>query len=431
MEDIFHYDWKMWGNCVNLPNKIDRKMIRQSEIALVIDQQAGALKEKADEVEREQLARVKHVTGFASIITGLRRVGKSTLLRQIARARRCENPIFLNFDDIRLNTFEADDFNRLYNEIKARKSHEVFFDEIQIVKGWEIFVSQLLRERFDVWVSGSNASMLSVDLGTHLTGRHLQTELLPFSYTEYLELKHEPSSVSTFDAYLQDGGIPDYVKTGEPAILSTLLEDVLVRDIAINKHVSNIRALKQLAVYLLTNVGKLFSGNRLRDLAGVSSATTVNDYVSFMRDAYLLDTIGLYSDSMHVTTRNAKKVYAYDTGLAHSITLSRTADKGRLLENAVFVALRREHPAGHIFYDRGKGECDFVVTDNSNTPCEAIQVCYDLNSNNYKREIDGLTESMSKHGLHEGIIVTSDEEDQFNVPEGKIRVVKAWQLMSQ
>lgn len=158
-----------------------------------------------------------------------------------------------------------------------------------------------------------------------------------------------------------------------------------------------------------------------------SQISQVIDYISYMRDAYLIDSIGLYNDSLHVTARNPKKVYAYDTGLANSVSLSRSPYWDRLLENYVFIALRHHHEACHIFYEQGKGECDFVVTDNSNRPVKAIQVCYALDDDNFKHEMDGLTEAMRTFGLKEGLIVTYNEEDVFNTDEGVVRVVKAWQ----
>ena len=401
-------------------------MLRQNQIAQVIDIQEATYKPRHGEILREQLPHIKNVSEYASIITGMRRVGKSTLLRQIATSKKYQHVTYLNFDDIRLTGFEADDFNRLYKEIRTRESRELFFDEIQLVKGWEIFIHQLLREDYTIYISGSNATLLSVDLGTHLTGRHLQNELFPFSYTEFLTFEKLEASAATFQQYMLKGGIPEYLRTQEPLILSSLLDDVLIRNIAVNKGVSNVQSLRQLAVYLLSNIGKPYSANRLKSVCGVASSTTVSDYISYMIDAYLIGSIGLYSDSLQVTARNPKKVYCYDTGLIASLSLSKTPDKGRLLENMVFIWLRHHYALDHIFYEQGDGECDFVAVDTANHPELLIQVCYELNDDNFQREMNGLTEAMRKYQLHEGFIITADDEDEFSTEAGKVNVVKAW-----
>lgn len=405
-------------------------MLRQNQIAQVIDIQEATYKPRRGEIIREQLASIKNIPEYASIITGLRRVGKSTLLRQIASSRKYRHVVYLNFDDIRLSSFEQDDFNRLYKEIRDRGAEVLFFDEIQVVKGWEIFVHQLLREDFTIYISGSNATLLSVDLGTHLTGRHIQNELFPFSFAEFMAFEKLESSLSAFQKYLLMGGMPEFLRIKEPLILSSLLDDVLVRDIAVNKGVSNVRSLRQLAVYLLSNIGKPYSVNRLKAVCGVASATTVSDYISYMMDAYLVGSIGLYSDSLQVTARNPKKVYCYDTGLAASLSLSKSPDKGRLLEDMVFIWLRHRYAIDRIYYEQGEGECDFVAVDAANHPELVIQVCYELNDENFQREMNGLTEAMRKFDLHEGLIVTADDEDEFNTDAGKVNVVKAWKWMA-
>lgn len=405
-------------------------MIRQSEIARVIDDQKSQLRPRPDEIEREQLSQVKNLDGFATIITGMRRVGKSTLLNQVARNMGYGHVMYLNFDDINMSGFEQDDFVRLHNEIKRREAHELFFDEIQLVAGWEILIHQLLREGYVVYISGSNASMLSVDLGTHLTGRHLSTELFPFSYNEFLTYAREAASVQSLDNYMLTGGIPEFVKTRDRAILRTLLDDVLVRDIAVNKNVRNVDALKQLAVYMLSNIARLYSASKLTTVAGVSSPSTVIDFLSFMRNAYLIDSIGLYDHSLKVTARNPRKAYACDTGLARSVSLSHSPDMGRYLENVVFISLRHRYTSDHIYYYAQRGECDFVVTGADNRPEMLIQVCHELNDENFEREMNGLTEAMASLHLNYGVIVTRDEEDHFETAAGGVDVVKAWKWLA-
>lgn len=403
-------------------------MIRQGQISQVIDAQQEQGLVRSDEIIRTRLSQVVEIPMFACVITGLRRVGKSTLLRQISQARGYKNVLFLNFDDIHLSSFEKDDFVRLYNEIKERKAKELFFDEIQLVEGWEIFVHQLLREGYLVYVSGSNAAMLSTDLGTHLTGRHIPNELFPFSYQEYLLYFKKERGRATFEEYMLMGGIPEYLKSKEGLVLRTLLDDVLVRDISINKGVRNISALRQLAVYLLSNVSRLYAANKLTSVCGISSPATVLEYISYMKDAYLLDSIGMYDSSVKVTARNPKKVYAYDLGLVNTLSLSKSPDRGHLLENLVFIQLRYRHDTDHIFYYHGNGECDFIVTDADNRAMKAIQVCHQLDDENFSREMNGLTEAMEKLHIAEGYIVTLNEKDVFHTDAGEVKIVRAWEM---
>ena len=398
-------------------------MILKSQMENIVDEQYKWSTRNRNEVVREQSKYIVATEGFATIVTGIRRCGKSTLMRQLMRQYPSKDIFFINFDDIHLTGFDSDDFTRLYSIIVERKAKVLFFDEIQLAPHWEVFIHQLLREGLLVYITGSNASMLSVELGTHLTGRHLSTELFPFSYSEYLLYTKQASTANAFTKYLNEGGMPEYLATHDRRVLLALLDDILIRDIAIRRNIRNVEPLKRLALYLLTNVANLFSGNRLTSVIGEISTSTVLDYVDYFRDAYLIDTIGQYSTNFRLTARNPKKVYAIDTGLAHSLTLSQTDDLGRLLENYQYLQLRKRAP-GHVFYYRGKGECDFVVTDVANKPQELYQVCLRLTDENLKREIDGLREAMKKCRLINGTIITLTQEDTLKVDEGMIKIEK-------
>ena len=400
-------------------------MLLKSQIEEVIALQNEENHFKEIEVTREQLSQVPQLLEFAIIITGIRRCGKSTLMNQIRQSFEENATLYLNFDDINLTNFEADDFTRLHRIIAERSPKVIFFDEPQLVDGWEIFVHQLLRENYYVYLSGSNASMLSMELGTHLTGRHISTELFPFSYNEYLSLKQKEKSVESFTDYLKEGGMPEYIKTYERKILQSLLDDILIRDIAIRKGIKNVEQLKSLALYMLTNIARPFTANRLSSIIDSTTATII-DYIDYMRNAYLIDTIGIYSSSMRATMRNPKKVYAIDNGIVSATTFSQSKDWGRLLENYQFVCLRKKHKS-HIFYFKNnEGECDFVVTDDNNHPTDLYQVCWHLDDDNFKRETGGLIAAMKATKLNEGYIVTLNDEDELHYHEGTIHVVRAF-----
>lgn len=403
-------------------------MILKGQIHEVVKRQASWLQQAPGEVMRENAAQIKQIDGFASIITGLRRCGKSTMLRQIANRYPQSDLLFLNFEDISLTGFEADDFKRLYACIADSGAKTLMFDEIQLVSGWEIFVHQLLREGFRVYITGSNASMLSAELGTHLTGRHLSTELFPFSYTEFMAYTNAQPSPASMLQYLQQGGMPEFLAHTDRNILLSMLDDILVRDIAIRHGVRNLAPLKLLAIYLLSNIAKPFTANRLTSVAGDISTSTLLEYIAHMRDAYLIDTVGQYSTNIRTTVRNPKKVYAIDTGMARSVSLSQTDDTGRLLENYVFVTLRKKH-RDHIFYYQNKGECDFVVTDLSNSPVALYQVCLQLTDENTHRELSGLRRAMADLRIAHGTLVTLDTHETLDVPEGQIDVVRATEFI--
>lgn len=400
-------------------------MIRQEEIALVVDAQRGAFLRQDSGLARDALSEIPVADSFATIITGIRRCGKSTLLLQLLQ-RDYQDAIYLNFEDIRLSGFEMDDFTRLHREIEKRALKVMFFDEIQIVTGWEKFVNQLLRENYKVFITGSNASMLSVELGTHLTGRHLSMELFPFSYDEFIRFKNIDNEENSILDYLKTGGIPEYVKTGLPDILNTLIDDILIRDIAIRHSVRDVNSLRQLTTFLITNIGNLISANKLTGMFNIKSATTFLEYFSYLKDAYLLEFIPLFHHSLKTQARNPKKIYAMDLGFYTENSISTSDNMGRRLENLIFLHLRRKYK--QIFYYKEKGECDFVVME-KNAVKEAVQVCLSVNNENFEREYNGLLEAMKNLNLKEGTVVTLNQSDTFTKDGLTVRVTPASEFL--
>ncbi len=234
-------------------------------------------------------------------------------------------------------------------------------------------------------------------------------------------------SIESFTSYLEKGGFPEYLKFGEQDILYRLTDDIIYRDIAIRYGIKNHKLLKQLLIYLITNSGKLFSYNKLKALFSTGSSNTIIDYISFFEDSYLLFTIPKFSYSLKKQIYNPRKVYSIDTGLVNVVSLSFTEDIGRKLENLVFVYLRKKH--SQIFYFAEQNECDFLIMDNGKITM-AIQVCYKLDQDNLDRELNGLWEAMQTTNLTDGIIVTFDQEDQFNKDNMKISVIQAWRFIS-
>lgn len=397
-------------------------MMRQDQLSVVIDAQQRVFLNKQDLIIREALQNVPIVDNYATIITGIRRCGKSTLLLQLLKSKYTE-VIYLNFEDIRLVAFNIEDFIRLQQEIDKRSIRVLFFDEIQIVDKWEIFVNQLLREGYTVFVTGSNASLLSKELGTHLTGRHLSMELFPFSYREFITYKETEADQESLKDYLVTGGMPEYVKSGQALILSSLMDDILVRDISVRHSVRDIDSLKQLAIYLISNVGVLVSANKLTGMFGIKSSTTILEYFNYFKDAYLVEFVPRFDYSIKAQARNPKKIYAMDTGLINAVSTSFTEDLGRKLENMVYLHLRRTYST--IYYFAEKGECDFVVFEKGKI-VQAVQVCYTIDDFNFEREYSGLVAALHYFKVNHGFIVTLNQEDIFEKDGLTIEMIPAY-----
>lgn len=384
-------------------------MFTQEQIQEVIDMQKEAFLSRNISIPREALPNVPAYENFATLITGLRRCGKSTLLLQVLK-EKYDDALFLNFEDIRLSGFDREDLIPLYNEIVRRGIKVLFFDELQLVHGWEIFVHQLLREGYMVFVTGSNAALMSKEMGTHLTGRHLSMELFPFSYQEFLTFKGLDANVESLDKYLKMGGIPEYVKTGLGDLVANLVDDILIRDIVVRHGIRDVDSLKQLAIYLITNAGSLVSATKLVGMFGIKSAATILEYFSFYRNAYLVEFLPQFSYSLKAQIRNPKKVYAIDVGMTKELSVSHSEDLGHRLENLVYLHLRRKYK--ELYFFKEKGECDFVAYNKGQAKA-AVQVCWHVERINMEREYKGLIEAMNFFKLKEGIIVTYNQRDSF------------------
>lgn len=396
-------------------------MILQPILTQILDAQKENLLHSNSGLTRQALSALPDLSAYALIVSGVRRCGKSTLLFQLLKDRY-NDALYLNFEDPRMYEFEFNDFTRLDGAIAATGSRVLLFDEIQVQKGWELYVRQKLEEGFKVVVTGSNASLLSRELGTKLTGRHITKELFPFSYEEYLQYKNEPASPESIQSYLQIGGFPEYIKQGQDEILHHVLDDVLIRDIAVRYNIKDVRTLQRLALYLISNIGKPVSGNKLKPLFDIASTSSILEYMSHLEYAYLLNFVAKFSYSLKAQMINPRKVYAIDTGLVTVNSASFTEDSGRKFENLVYLHLRRVY--SEIYYYVEKGECDFVTFKRGNIQ-EAVQVCYDLNQDNLQREVNGLIEALDFFKLKEGTIVTLSQSDQLEKDGFTIKVIPA------
>jgi len=378
---------------------------------------------------------------FIRIVAGVRRCGKSTLVEQI-RKSNAETDFTLNFDDNRLTEFSASDFEKLYEAFHELYEPEKtwYFDEIQNIEGWELFVRRLHNEGHKVFITGSNARMLSAELGTHLTGRYIQTELFPYSFPEFLRFKnihltknyvYSPEETTLlkkiFRDYVIRGGFPEYLQTQLPDYLKLLYENIIYRDIVARHQIRNTQTLLEMAHYLISNVSKETSYNALKNNFGLSNAITVKDHIAYLEDAYLLFSINKFDYSLKKQLSNPKKIYCIDTGLAGMVSFAFSENYGRMLENIVFLHLRRKYTG--IYYHKKAWECDFLVVNHTKVE-KAVQVSRSLyEAETRKREIRGLLEAMQQYGLKDGYIITEDEEEHIEENGFGIHVIPAWKYL--
>jgi predicted AAA+ superfamily ATPase len=401
-------------------------MLLKSQISKIAELQLEAIKTGNKGLKRDSLTEIPVISKHALIITGIRRCGKSTLLFQLMDEKYPE-AFFLNFDDNRLFGFENTDFSRLDEVITEAGKRTLFFDELQEIEGWERYVRQKLDENYQVVITGSNASLMSRELGTKLTGRYISKELFPFSFSEFLRhesLNPEEGSVLEF---IEKGGFPEYLNTKQTEILAHLFDDILLRDIVVRYGIRDIKSLQRLALYLVSNTGNAVTGSKLKQTIGISATSTIMEYFSYLEFSYLFYFVPRFSYSSKSQMINPRKVYVADPGLITVNSSSFSDDSGRRLENAVFNYLRTRNR--EIFYFLDGNECDFILKKRTGKP-SAIQVCYTLTRDNLERELAGLYEALKFFGLKEGIIVTLNQKDQFKNNGLTAHVIPSYEFLA-
>lgn len=373
-----------------------------------------------------------------SVISGIRRSGKSTLLKQIAS--RFGGYYYLNFEEDRLLDFTYADFNVLYEVfLELYGEQEVFFfDEIQDVFGWEKFVRRLFEDGKKIFITGSNAKLLSSELATTLSGRHLKIELYPFSFQEFLAYNdisikdfyttREKSVVAkNFSRYLEYGGFPEVVVSGDSEELKQLYQDILIKDLIVRFKIRDTKSFREVALYLLSNISLPVSFNSIKNMVGVKSVTSVKNYVDALEEAYLFYSLFKFNYSIRKQIINDRKIYAVDMGIPNAVAFRFSENRGRSLENAVFIELKRR--GKEIFYYKGKKECDFLIRKGFQIK-EAIQVSESLdNPETEKREIEGLLEAMESFKLKKGLIITESMEKERKIQGKRIKIIPAWKWL--
>lgn len=380
-------------------------------------------------------------TGQVVVITGVRRCGKSSLMVLIKDALALSESEFCycNFDDERITAYPTllNDIYTLHLEM-YRTEPVFFFDEIQEVPGWEKFVNRMYEQERKIFVTGSNATLLSSEISSSLTGRNKVLKLFPFSFSEFLRIegkaypkerlsvKQRSLLLNDLNAYLETGGFPLVVKEKDPEIAHALFQDILYRDIVVRYKLSNIEEVKQIALYLASNIGKLFSYATLQTISGLKSLSSVKNYLQYYEASYLFYYVKKFDYSLKKQIMNSRKVYAVDNAIPNRLGFRFSENKGRLLENLIFIELQRR--GCELYYFSEKYECNFLIKENLDIT-EAIQVTYGLNSGNLNREIAGLTEAMQLFNIPKGtLIVFDDTKFPVELPKG-VSVIPAYEWL--
>lgn len=419
-------------------------MVDKSKLPAILKEQKQSFLKKDFGVRRTILDDVKKCikTPQVVVLTGLRRVGKSTLLFQIAKEYLKEDYYFLNFEDERLLNFEVQDFDLLHEVLISLYGEKKVFliDEIQNVPNWERFVRRMCDDGYKFFITGSNASLLSQELGTRLTGRSIQMELYPFSFEEFLEFKKikKPNlkNLTTVERgkmrklcreYLNKGGIPDSLKYPELEVHKTLYNDVLYRDIAIRYRVQNVKILKEFSQYILTNASSLVSFNKLKNILKIGSVTTITNYMSYLENSWLCFTVNKYAYSLKEQEIATKKVYTIDTGLLKSVGFSFSENRGKLMENLVFLHLKRQHSDIYYYKTKKGAEIDFFLPK---VRC-CIQVSESLeNEKTREREIRSILEvCKEKKNFKDFKIVTEGERKIIKKDGVEIVVIPLYEFL--
>ena len=391
----------------------------------------------------------------ASVVTGVRRAGKSTILLQVLiklidTGTPRQNILYINFEEPTFIPYLEIEFllriHDLYLERFNPKGRTyIVLDEVQLVPGWERFVRGLYdRERnIKFYITGSSSRLLSKEYGASLTGRFVSNEIFPLSFQEFLGFKNRenlidksqgkgsPALRNFFNEYIRFGGFPQVVLTEKEKDRMQILKDyytaVIEKDIVQRYEVRDIKKLKEFCLNLYANVAAHFSGYQAEKKQKISQPTA-NKFLEYAREVFLVQTTDYFSYSFTEQKSNPYKVYAIDPGLYNAVSFRFSENIGRLFENVVYLALRRK--GKDIFYWKGKGEVDFLIRKGTRID-KLINVCWDLNENNEKRELSGLCEAMDRFDVADAEIIISGYDDRVDFKGKKIVISNFFNWLKQ
>lgn len=385
-------------------------------------------------IDRELAKGIRLSTDAALVVTGVRRCGKSVMAYMLAQNKRSA---YVNFEDERLN-LEASELNSVLEAVYSLKGDVdvMIFDEIQNITGWERFVARLLPTKRIV-ITGSNARLLSRELATFLTGRHINVALFPFSFREFCAWKGFTPALSTkgiaktkayLQEYMEKGAFPLAYKLGNVFLLETY-RDILERDIVQRYKVKHVKVLKDIAKYLISNSGRELSYNQLKRIFSLKSVHTIKNYVSYLQNAYLVLLLERFSFKLKEQALAPKKAYCIDTGMVNAVGFSTSEDRGRLLENLVAVELWRRGVELYYWKDHQQREVDFVVKKGKKI-VQLIQASADVSHLPTKeRETKALLTASRELRCKNVLVITSDYQAEEKHGNSRVSYVPLWKWL--
>ena len=400
-------------------------------------------------VARKEEALFEFETKMAQVVIGVRRSGKSTLCHKVLMERGIRYG-YVNLDDDRLADMKTEDLNTVLSCVYQLYGTDIPYlvlDEIQDVDGWYLFVNRLLRTDLHIFVTGSNAKLLSGELATHLTGRYNEIHLFPFSFSEYCQYHHvdtqgittkaEAERKRAFMDYIHDGGFPEMQGLrNKRAYVQSLIEAILRKDIQKRFKIRNIEALRKLTHHLINNACQEINYDEMSGLLGIADKTA-KKYIDYLSQAFLIQLLTRHSFKSRERVRN-QKAYIVDAGLqGNRDNVLAPENLGWRLENVVYIELLRRGAQDFldIYYHkptpRAK-EIDFVVCDQSKT-VELIQVAYEIDSvKAYDRETSSLIKASAALSCNRLTLIAFTQTRDVEIEGKTIHIISAleWLLNS-
>ena len=356
-------------------------------------------------------------------ITGVRRSGKTylmyELMQYLIKKVNKESIVYINFEDERLSFLETKDLDKIFEYFFEFRKPEgkiyFFFDEIQNVPKWEKWIARSY-EKYKFIISGSNSGLLSSELTSAIAGRYVEIHVYPFSFKEICDnnlsiykIEDVGKIKKKYNYYLEFGGFPEIIINRRKELLQEYYRSILLKDVISRYNIKYKDVLEKLSLLISSNIGKLFSLYKLNKEFDIG-INTIKNYVNYIEKSFLFFSLSKFDYSLRKQMFNPKKFYSIDWALSNSINFKFSEDYGRILENVVFIELKRMNNI--VYYHKNKHECDFVIKKGLKI-VNAIQVTKELNDENKQREINGLIEALKTYKLKEGTILTAEQEKTF------------------